>query len=107
MSKFTLTPEQINSALGKLTPAWRDCFDPEDLIKAQEAGSQSRNFMFGTIINEPFVLLKKPAAGFKAKDLVSLADIYEPETAQSLAGLIIYRLANPRGMLKKPTIVGL
>lgn len=103
-TKLTLKPEQINLVLNKLTPSWKECVNQEDLLKAQEAGSQTRNWLFGTIINSKFIKLSKACAGFKAGSIVSISDIYDTDSAQSLAGLIIYRLAHS-GLVKQPSIV--
>lgn len=94
----------LNEVLKKLTPSWVDCFSASTIEKAQVTKSQPRNFMFGTILNSKFIKLSKPCAGFKAGDVVSIADIYEIDTASNIAGLIIYRLGNS-GMSKPPKIV--
>lgn len=96
--------EVLNQVLNKLTPSWVDCFSASTIEKAQVSKSQSRNYMFGTIMNAKFIKLAKPASGFKAGDVVSLADIYEQESASNIAGLIIYRLGHS-GLAKQPTIV--
>lgn len=96
--------DTLNEVLKKLTPSWVDCFSASTIEKAQVSKSQSRNFMFGTILNSKFIKLAKPASGFKAGDVVSLADLYETESASNIAGLIIYRLGNS-GMSKPPKIV--
>lgn len=96
--------EVLNQVLNKLTPSWVDCFSASTIEKAQVSKSQSRNYMFGTIMNAKFIKLSKPASGFKAGDVVSLADLYETESASNIAGLIIYRLGNS-GMSKPPKIV--
>ena len=95
--------EILNEVLNKLTPAWKESFDKATIEKAQVAKSQSRNYMFGIIMNEKFIKLSKAVAGFKANDIVSISDIYEDESASNVAGLIIYRLANSG--FKKPVIV--
>ena len=96
--------EVLNTVLGKLTPSWVDVFPKATVEKAQVAKSSSRNYMFGNIMNAKFIKLSKPSAGFKAGDIVSIADIYEEDSASNIAGLIIFRLANS-GLSKQPTIV--
>ena len=100
---LTLTDKQISEVLTKLTPHWVGTLTQEELDKAQVAGSATRNWFFGTIINTKFIELSKASGGFKAGDIVSIADIFEVDTAQSIAGLIIYRLKH-NGLLKQPTI---
>ena len=96
--------EVLNTVLGKLTPSWVDVFPKATVEKAQVAKSSSRNYMFGNIMNAKFIKLSKPSAGFKAGDIVSIADIYEEDSASNIAGLIIFRLANS-GLSKQPTLV--
>ena len=105
MKKLILKDAQINEVLAKLTPAWEGCVSEDTLMKAQVSKSQDRKWLFGTIINFKFIELSKPCAGFKAGEVVSISDIYDEESAQSLAGLIIYRLANKGGLLKSPTLI--
>ena len=104
MAKLNLKESQINEVLNKLTPSWVGCVDADTLAKAQVAQSSTRNWLFGTIINAKFIKLSKAVDGHKAGTVVSIADIYSPESAQSLAGLIIYRLGHS-GLAKQPTIV--
>lgn len=105
MAKLTIKTEAtLNKALAKLTPSWENCFPEATVVKAQVAKSQSRNYMFGKIINAKFIELSKASAGFKKGDIVSLVDLYAVETAQNIAGLIIYRLGNS-GLMNEPTIV--
>lgn len=102
--KLTINSDEVlNQVLNKLTPAWKESFDKATIEKAQTPKSQSRNYMFGVIMNEKFIKLSKAYAGFKAGETVSISDIYEEESASNVAGLIIYRLANSG--FKKPTIV--
>ena len=96
--------EVLNTVLGKLTPSWEGVFPKATIEKAQTPKSSSRNYMFGNIMNAKFIKLSKPSAGFKAGDIVSIADIYEEDSASNIAGLIIFRLANS-GLSKQPTIV--
>lgn len=96
--------EVLNLVLDKLTPSWVDCFPKSTVEKAQEPKSSSRNYMFGHIMNNKFIKLSKATAGFKAGEVVSIADIYEEESASNIAGLIIYRLGNS-GLNKQPTVV--
>ena len=96
--------EVLNTVLGKLTPSWEGVFPKATVEKGQVAKSSSRNYMFGNIMNAKFIKLSKPSAGFKAGDIVSIADIYDEESASNIAGLIIFRLANS-GLTKQPTIV--
>ena len=96
--------EVLNEVLNKLTPAWKDSFDKATIEKAQVAKSSSRNYMFGNIMNNKFIKLSKASAGFKAGDIVSIADIYDKKSASNIAGLIIYRLGNS-GLTKQPTLV--
>ena len=103
MAKLNLKESQINEVLAKLTPSWEGCVNPEDLEKAQEAKSGTRNWLFGTIINAKFIRLNKSVCGFKKGEVVSISDIYNTESAQSLAGLIIYRLGHS-GLTKSPAI---
>ena len=105
MAKLKIkSDETLNQVLSKLTPSWDQVFPKATIEKAQIAKSSSRNFMFGNIMNNKFIKLSKASAGFKAGDIVSLADIYEEESASNIAGLIIYRLGNS-GLTKQPTIV--
>ena len=104
MAKLTVKDSQINEVLNKLTPSWTGCVDAETIAKAQVAQSSTRNWLFGTIINAKFIKLSKTIDGQKAGTVVSIADIYNTESANSLAGLIIYRLAHT-GLVKQPTIV--
>ena len=96
--------EVLNTVLGKLTPSWEGVFPKATVEKGQVPKSSSRNYMFGNIMNNKFIKLSKPSAGFKAGDIVSIADIYEEDSASNIAGLIIFRLANS-GILKQPTVV--
>ena len=103
--KLTIKSDEIlNQVLSKLTPSWVDVFPKATIEKAQVAKSSSRNYMFGNIMNAKFIKLSKPSAGFKAGDIVSIADIYDEESASNIAGLIIYRLGNS-GLTKQPTLV--
>lgn len=101
---LTIKESQTNEILAKLVPSWKDCFNQDTIEKAQVAKSQSRNYMFGTIINAKFIKLNKACAGFKAGDLVAICDIYEKESANNLVSLMIYRLGHS-GLTKQPTIV--
>ena len=104
MAKLNLKDSQINEVLTKLTPSWAGCVDADTLAKAQVPQSSSRNWLFGTIINAKFIKLSKAVDGHKAGSLVAISDIYTADSAQSLAGLIIYRLGHS-GLAKSPTIV--
>ncbi len=105
MAKLKIkSDDTLNAVLNKLTPSWVDVFPKATIEKAQVAKSSSRNYMFGNIMNNKFIKLSKPSAGFKAGDIVSIADIYDEESASNIAGLIIYRLGNS-GLTKQPTIV--
>jgi len=103
MAKLNLKESQINEVLAKLTPSWTGCIREDDLEKAQVPKSSTRNWLFGTIINSKFIKLNKAVCGFQAGAIVSIADIYNVESAQSLAGLIIYRLGHS-GLTKQPSI---
>ena len=103
--KLTIKSEDtLNQVLSKLAKSWDQVFPKATIEKAQVAKSSSRNYMFGNIMNNKFIKLSKASAGFKAGDIVSIADIYEEESASNIAGLIIYRLGNS-GLTKQPTIV--
>ena len=103
--KLTIKSEDtLNQVLSKLTPSWDQVFPKATIEKAQVAKSSSRNYMFGNIMNNKFIKLSKPSAGFKAGDIVSISDIYDDESASNIAGLIIFRLANS-GLSKQPTLV--
>ena len=103
--KLTIkSDDTLNTVLGKLTPSWDQVFPKATIEKAQVAKSSSRNYMFGNIMNNKFIKLSKPSAGFKAGDIVSISDIYDEESASNIAGLIIYRLGNS-GLTKQPTLV--
>ena len=105
MAKLKIKSEEtLNQVLSKLTPSWLDVFPLATIEKGQVKKSSSRNYMFGNIMNNKFIKLSKPSAGFKAGDIVSIADIYDEESASNIAGLIIYRLGNS-GLTKQPTIV--
>ena len=95
--------EVLNTVLGKLTPSWDGVFPKSTVEKAQVPKSSSRNYMFGNIMNAKFIKLVKASGKFKAGDIVSIADIYDEESASNIAGLIIYRLGNS-GLTKQPTI---
>lgn len=102
--KLTITNhDTLNEVLTKLTPSWKDSFSKTMVEKAQVTKSSARNYMFGVILNEKFIKLNKPASGFKAGDVVSLADLYEEESANNVTSLIIFRLGNSG--FKKPVIV--
>ena len=96
--------EVLNTVLNKLTPSWEGVFPKATVEKGQVAKSSSRNFMFGNIMNAKFIKLSKASGEFKAGDIVSIADIYDEESASNIAGLIIYRLGNS-GLTKQPTLV--
>ena len=105
MAKLKIkSDDTLNQVLSKLTPSWDQVFPKATIEKAQTPKSSSRNYMFGNIMNNKFIKLSKPSAGFKAGDIVSIADIYDEESASNIAGLIIYRLGNS-GLTKQPTIV--
>lgn len=105
MAKLNLKETQLNIVLNKLVPSWEGCVDADTLAKAQIAKHKTRDWLFGTIINAKFIKLNKTVDGHKAGSIVSISDIYNTESAQSLAGLIIYRLAHPSGLAKQPTVV--
>ena len=106
MAKLSIkNAEQLNEVISKLAPSWSGCFPQDTIEKAQVAKSGSRNFMFGNILNNKFIKLTKACNGFKAGEVVALIDIYEEDSAQSVAGLIIYRLGHPGGLVKEPVIV--
>lgn len=94
---FKCSIKQTNSIVGLK-------YSQKQLSFGKFAKSSSRNYMFGNIMNTKFIKLSKPSAGFKAGDIVSIADIYDEESASNIAGLIIYRLWNS-GLTKQPTIV--
>ena len=96
--------EVLNTVLGKLTPSWEGVFPKATVEKGQVAKSSSRNYMFGNIMNAKFIKLSKASGELKAGDIVSIADIYDEESASNIAGLIIFRLANS-GLTKQPTLV--
>ena len=103
--KLTIkSDDTLNQVLSKLTPSWDGVFPKSTVEKGQVPKSSSRNYMFGNIMNNKFIKLSKPSAGFKAGDIVSIADIYEEDSASNIAGLIIFRLANS-GLSKQPTLV--
>ncbi len=104
MAKLKIKEETLNQVLSKLTPSWDQVFPKATIEKAQVVKSSSRNYMFGNIMNNKFIKLSKPCAGFKAGDIVSIADIYDEKSAKNIAGLIIYRLGNS-GLTKQPTVV--
>ena len=105
MAKLTIkSQDQLNEILNKLTPAWRGCFSPATLEQAQTAGSSSRNYMFGVLMNKQFINLNKVCNGHKAGAVVALTDIFADESASNIASLIIYRLGNS-GLTKEPAIV--
>ena len=61
MAKLTIkSPEQLNEVLTKLAPSWKGCFSQATVEQAQTAGSSSRNYMFGVIMNRKFIKLSKP-----------------------------------------------
>ena len=103
--KLTIkSDDTLNQVLSKLAKSWDGVFPKSTVEKGQVAKSSSRNYMFGNIMNNKFIKLSKPSAGFKAGDIVSITDIYDEESASNIAGLIIFRLANS-GLTKQPTIV--
>ena len=103
MAKLTIK-NKLNEVLTKLAPSWKGCFPQATVEQAQTAGSSSRNYMFGVIINKKFIKLSKACNGFKVGAVVALCDIYDDESASNIASLIIYRLGNS-GLTKEPTIV--
>ncbi len=104
-NKLTIkSDETLNQVLSKLTPSWVDVFPKATIEKAKTSKSSSRNYMFGNIMNNKFIKLSKASGEFKAGDIVSIAEIYDEESASNIAGLIIYRLGNS-GLTKQPTIV--
>ena len=103
--KLTIKSEDtLNQVLSKLAKSWDGVFPKATIEKAQVAKSSSRNYMFGNIMNAKFIKLSKASGEFKAGDIVSIADIYDEDSASNIAGLIIYRLGNS-GLTKQPTIV--
>ena len=103
--KLTIkSDETLSTVLGRLTPSWDQVFPKATVEKAQTSKSSSRNYMFGNIMNNKFIKLSKASGEFKAGDIVSIADIYDEDSASNIAGLIIYRLGNS-GLSKQPTIV--
>ena len=103
--KLTIkSDDTLNQVLSKLAKSWEGVFPKATVEKAQVAKSSSRNYMFGNIMNAKFIKLVKASGEFKAGDIVSIADIYDEESASNIAGLIIYRLGNS-GLTKQPTIV--
>ena len=105
MAKLTIkNKDQLNEVLTKLAPSWKGCFPQATVGNAQIAGSSSRNYMFGVIMNRKFIKLSKACNGFKAGEVVALTDIYVDDSASNIASLIIYRLGNS-GLTKEPTIV--
>ena len=105
MAKLTIkSQDQLNEVLNKLSPSWKGCFSPTTIEQAQIPKSSNRNYMFGVIMNKPFIKLSKPCNGFKVGTVVALSDIYIDESASNITSLIIYRLGNS-GLTKEPTIV--
>ena len=103
--KLTIkSDDTLNQVLSKLAKSWDGVFPKATIEKGQVAKSSSRNFMFGNIMNAKFIKLSKASGEFKAGDIVSIADIYDEDSASNIAGLIIYRLGNS-GILKQPTLV--
>ena len=104
MAKLTIkNKDQLNEVLTKLAPSWKGCFPQATVENAQIAGSSSRNYMFGVIMNRKFIKLSKACNGHKAGDVVALTDIYVDESASNITSLIIYRLGNS-GLTKEPTV---
>lgn len=104
MSKLKISSEdKLNIILNKLVPAWKDCFSKETIEQAQTAKSQSRNYMFGVLMNERFIKLSRDCGGYKKGSTVSITDLYEDDSASNLVSLMIYRLGNSG--YKKPIIV--
>lgn len=104
MAKLKIsTDKAMNTILDKVVPCWKECFNKSTIEKAQEAGSQSRKYMFGVLMNEKFIKLNKASAGFKKDDIVSISDLYQEEYATNLCSLIIYRLGSSG--FKKPMIM--
>lgn len=105
MAKLTIkNKEQLNEVLTKLAPSWKGCFTQTQIDQAQVAGSGTRNYMFGVIMNRKFIKLSKVCNGHKVGEVVSLTDIYVDASASNIASLIIYRLGNS-GLTKEPTVV--
>ena len=103
--KLTIkSDDTLNQVLSKLTPSWDGVFPKATVEKAQTPKSSSRNYMFGNIMNAKFIKLSKASGEFKAGDIVSIAVIYDEDSASNIAGLIIYRLGHS-GLTKQPTIV--
>ena len=103
MARIKLSDKSLNGVITKLAPSWEGCIPDKTIEDAQVAKSQARNWLFGTIINKKFIKLSKGCNGFKKDSIVSLTDIYDDESASSVAGLIIYRLGNS-GLIKEPII---
>ena len=103
MAKIKATDKTLNNIVTKLTPSWEGCISDKTIQDAQVSKSQARNWLFGTIINKKFIKLSKGCNGFKKDSIVALIDIYDDDSAASIAGLIIYRLGNS-GLVKEPTI---
>lgn len=94
MTKITLSPENFNLALAKLTPSFVGAYDDTLINMAQTPKSIQRRILFGLIMNAKFIVLKVDKA--KANPpLYSISDIYNVESAESLTSLLIYRLAHP------------
>ncbi len=105
MKKISINSKEVlNLTLNKLTPSWQGVFTRDTIERGQVKKSASRNYMFGTIMNDKFIKLMKTRGQFKAGELVSISDIYDEESATNLTGLIIYRLGNS-SKFKEPTIV--
>jgi len=103
MARIKLSDKSLNGVITKLAPSWEGCISDKTIEDAQVSKSQARNWLFGTIINKKFIKLSKGCNGFKKDSIVSLTDIYDDESASSVAGLIIYRLGNS-GLIKEPII---
>lgn len=89
--------QAINQAVRTTVESFKDSFDHQWVTRAQAKKSASRNAMFGILMNEPFIEVKK------GKPLQSLVEYYGEEDAQSIVSLVIYNLANPSGF-HKPTV---
>jgi predicted ribosome-associated RNA-binding protein Tma20 len=102
MRKIKLSQTNLNTVISKLQPSWSKVFDEDFVQRAQVAKSTERNNMFGILMNEKFIVLKKDRE-LQNPPVYAISDIYTKESTSDIAGLLIYRLGHPL-VRNKPTL---
>ena len=94
MRKIKLSKDNLNTVISKLQPSWSEVFDDTFLSKAQVPKSKERNNMFGILMNEKFIVLKKDRELANAPKY-AISDLYDQASSEDICGLLIYRLGHP------------